>query len=49
MELCDKLVDNYSKIYNNDHIEQINETFHKKAIQTNYYQHKAVINKEKLK
>lgn len=40
MELCDNLIQNYRKMCKDEHIEKITNVFHKKAVQTNYYQHK---------
>lgn len=46
MELCENLIECYSAKYKDEHIEHIQEVFHKKAVQTNYFQHKAIKTKE---
>lgn len=49
MQICEKLIENYRELYKDSNIEAIDDAFHTKAIQTNYYQHKKVNEREKLK
>lgn len=49
MELCEKLIENYTAMFKDHPIKHIKEVFHKKAIQTNYYHHKAVKTEEKIR